>query len=325
MQVTMQNTRGSKPRSVFLWSLATAFLTVGLIVFGAVVRVTDSGLGCGNEWPLCDGRIVPPLDNLTAWIEWLHRLFAVLIGLFGLVTLAMAWRAYRKHDAVVLNAVLISAGLFLLQSALGALVVVLDLPPTFVTLHLGTAMLLLGGLLSAAVMAHYRPRQRSKVSNTTTLIYANTFLSLIIILTGALVRGSGATLACVEWPTCINGSVLPLEYGQLAIIHMTHRLAVAVMGLTLVLLTWQVWRTRELLTFQIAFAATVTYFAQAVVGAFYVLSVGAPFWGAAHVGMAAATWALLVVLSVVEALNTGQIQLNTSETWNLQSEALPQS
>jgi heme A synthase len=325
MQAMTQKSAGGQPRAVFLWSLATALLTVGLIVFGAVVRVTDSGLGCGNEWPLCDGRIVPPLDNLTAWIEWLHRLFAVLIGLFGLVTLGLAWRAYRKQDTVVLNAVLISAGLFLLQSGLGALVVVLDLPPTFVTLHLGTAMLLLGGLLAAAVMARYRPRQRRSVSNTTTLIYANTFLSLVIILTGALVRGSGATLACVEWPTCIGGSILPLEYGQLAVIHMTHRLAVAVMGLTLILLTWQVWRTREPLTFQIALAATITYFAQAGVGALYVLSVGAPFWGAAHVGMAAATWALLVVLSVVEALNTGQIRLNTSETWNQQSQALPQS
>ncbi|MCS6834554.1 MAG: COX15/CtaA family protein [Anaerolineae bacterium] len=325
MQAAVRNGGASKPHAVFLWSLATAFLTAGLIVFGAVVRVTDSGLGCGNEWPLCNGTIIPPLDNLTAWIEWLHRLFAVLIGLCGLMTLRVAWRAYRKQDTVILNAVLVSAGLFLLQSALGALVVVLDLPPTFVTLHLGTAMLLLGGLLMAAVMTRYRPRQRSRVSNTTTLIYANTFLSLVIILTGALVRGSGATLACVEWPTCINGSVLPLEYGQLAVIHMIHRLAVAVMGLTLVLLTWQVWRTRDRLTFQISLAATVTYFAQAGVGAFYVLSVGAPFWGAAHVGMAAATWALLVVLSAVEALNTGQIQLNTSETWNPQSEALPQS
>jgi len=325
MQTTLQNVRAGRPRAVFLWSLATAFLTVGLIVFGAVVRVTDSGLGCGNEWPLCDGTIVPPLDNLTAWIEWLHRLFAVLIGLFGLVTLSLAWRAYRKQDTIVLNVVLLSAGMFLVQSTLGALVVVLDLPPTFVTLHLGTAMLLLGGLLAAAVMAWYRPKQRGSFSNTTTLIYANTFLSLVIILSGALVRGSGATLACVEWPTCINGSVLPLDYGQLALIHMTHRLVVGVMGLTLLLLVWQVWRTREALTVQIALAAALSYFAQAGVGAMYVLSVGAPVWGAAHVGMAAATWALLVVLSVIEALNVGQIKLNASETWNPQSEALPQS
>ncbi|MBL8157211.1 MAG: COX15/CtaA family protein, partial [Anaerolineae bacterium] len=42
-------------------ALITALLTLGLIVFGAVVRVTDSGLGCGNHWPLCNGTVIPPL------------------------------------------------------------------------------------------------------------------------------------------------------------------------------------------------------------------------------------------------------------------------
>ena len=54
-------------RAFFTLALTTAALTLGLIVFGAVVRVTDSGLGCGNHWPLCNGSIFPPLDNITAW------------------------------------------------------------------------------------------------------------------------------------------------------------------------------------------------------------------------------------------------------------------
>ena len=115
------------------------------------MRVTDSGLGCGNQWPLCHGTIFPPLDNLTAWIEWLHRLFAILIGLLGLATLFVAIRAYRSQNRMVLWATVAAAVLFALQSALGALVVVLDLPPTMVTMHLGTAMLLLGALLVATI------------------------------------------------------------------------------------------------------------------------------------------------------------------------------
>ena len=134
-------------------AMTTALLTIGLIVFGAVVRVTDSGLGCGNQWPLCNGTIFPPLDNLTAWIEWLHRLFAALIGVFGLVTLYLAIRAYRKRNRAVLRATVVAAALFIIQSALGAIVVIFDLPPTMVTLHLGTAMLLLAALLVAAIGA----------------------------------------------------------------------------------------------------------------------------------------------------------------------------
>ncbi|MCL4254282.1 MAG: COX15/CtaA family protein, partial [Anaerolineae bacterium] len=85
-----EQTLSKQPRSFITLAMTTALLTAGLITFGAVVRVTDSGLGCGNSWPLCDGTIIPPLDNLTAWIEWSHRLFAMLIGVFGLAMLFLA-------------------------------------------------------------------------------------------------------------------------------------------------------------------------------------------------------------------------------------------
>src|SRR5262249_15656855 len=159
----------------------------GLIVFGAVVRVTDSGLGCGNHWPLCNGSIIPPLNNLTAWIEWLHRLFALLIGLFGLARLVVAIRAYRKHDKAILGATIAAAILFAVESMLGWIVVLLDLPPTMVTLHLGTALLLFAALLLAAVMATYRPSSHYKPDHVTTIGYVTAALSFVIILTGALV------------------------------------------------------------------------------------------------------------------------------------------
>src|SRR5258707_10474596 len=92
------------PRSRLFTRLAfaTALFTLGLVVVGAVVRVTDSGLGCGNQWPTCNGSLFPPLDNLTAWIEWTHRLFAVLIGIFGVGMLGGAIRAYRQEQKSIL-------------------------------------------------------------------------------------------------------------------------------------------------------------------------------------------------------------------------------
>lgn len=296
-------------------SLTTVLLTVGLIIFGAVVRVTDSGLGCGNDWPLCDGRIFPPLDNLTAWIEWLHRLFAALIGVFGLMMLFSAWRAYRKSDTGVLKYTVWAAVLFTVQSLLGAIVVIFELPPTFVTLHLGTAMLLLGALIVALVRAWYQPARnaisavQSGDDPVRTLVYLNAIFSLVIILTGALVRGSGATLACVDWPFC-NGEIFPFSQGQLAMIHMIHRVAVLALGITLMLLLWNVFKFRsDGISRNLALAAFVVYLMQVGVGAMYVISVAGPEWGAAHVGMAATTWGLLVVLSAVEAIN------HTSSNW----------
>ncbi|MDE2776481.1 MAG: COX15/CtaA family protein [Chloroflexota bacterium] len=285
-------------------SLSTAALTLGLIVFGAVVRVTESGLGCGTDWPLCNGTIFPPLDNITAWIEWLHRLFALLIGFFGLATLAAAWRSYRQDNRRVLRMTIAAAILFVAQSALGAIVVFLELPPTFVTLHLGVAMLLLAALLGAAVLAWRLPTPARHSDSIPLQAAANAAMAFVVILTGALVRGSGATLACTTWPLCDGGVILPVAQGQLAIINMIHRLSVAAMSVALFILIWQVHRYRtEPLTRRIALGAAVTHIVQIVAGALFVLSSAGREWGALHVGLAAAVWGLLVTLAIMEGMN----------------------
>ena len=312
MAFVNQQKQPSRPNSFIALSLATALLTLGLIVFGAVVRVTDSGLGCGNEWPLCHGTIFPPLDNLTAWIEWLHRLFALLIGLLGLATLAAARRS-RNQRALTLT--LAAAGLFILQSGLGAVVVALDLPPTFVTMHLGVAMLLLAALLAASVTAWHQPKISYQADAVSRLAYINAVFALLIILTGALVRGSGATFACTQWPLCHNGVLLPLEQGQLAHIHMLHRFSVAAQALTIAILVWQILQNRaDPLIRQIALAAGAAYLLQIATGAMFIFSIASPEWGVVHVGLAAATWGLLVILAVIETLNHRRFLPNRTES-----------
>jgi heme A synthase len=53
---------------------AAAACTYALIVLGAVVRITGSGLGCGDDWPVCHGRLIPSLADIATLIEWSHRL-----------------------------------------------------------------------------------------------------------------------------------------------------------------------------------------------------------------------------------------------------------
>lgn len=300
-------------------AFATALLTIGLIVFGAVVRVTDSGLGCGNHWPLCNGTIFPPLDNLTAWIEWLHRLFAVLIGILGIGMLVTSWSGFRKSNSRVLKITILAAGLYVVVAGLGRYVVLHDLNPNLVTLHLGVAMLLLACFVTAALFATYRPTVRAKNDRFSALAYVTTALVFVIILTGALVRGSGATLACTDWPVC-NGQVFPFEQGQLQVIHMMHRFAVVGLGLALVLLVRSAYANRQAGNVRrLAIGALVFYLAQAGIGAMFVMSRAEPIWGAAHVGFAAATWALLVTLSVIETMNSRESEV--LKEW--QSKRLP--
>ncbi len=294
-------------------------MTVGLIAVGGIVRVSDSGLGCGNHWPLCNGTIIPPLDNLNAWIEWSHRLFALLIGVFGLASLITAIVAYRKTNRPAIYITALAALLFALQSALGAIVVKLDLPPTSVTLHLGTAMFLLAALIWATIRATYRPKLNYPRDGFTALLYITTALSFVIIMTGALVRGSGATLACVDWPLC-NGALFPAGQGQLAIIHMLHRVAVLALGISLVMLVVSALRHRpEGRVRTLAVLAFVGYLSQAGIGALLVLSGAAPLWGAGHVLFAALTWALLITLTIVETMNSRAAHGETDATWQARS------
>src|SRR5688572_10479877 len=80
--------------------LATGIATFLLIVVGGVVRVSDSGLGCGpagsgfNGWPFCNGDVAPGLD-LNAVIEYTHRVLAVVVGAMILALFIAAWRRYR--------------------------------------------------------------------------------------------------------------------------------------------------------------------------------------------------------------------------------------
>ncbi|MDZ4670071.1 MAG: COX15/CtaA family protein [Phototrophicales bacterium] len=295
------------PRAFINLAMTTTLFTVGLITFGGIVRVTDSGLGCGNSWPLCNGTIFPPLDNVTAWIEWSHRLIAIAIGLLGIGMLVFAWQGYRRNNPTVMTITLVAAALYAFQSGLGAIVVIFDLPPTMVTLHLASAMLLLGALLVSAILAWHRPPSRpTSRDNVTTLAYVTMALSLIIILTGALVRGSGATLACPDYPLC-NGEILPFNQGALETVHMMHRLAVVGLGFMLIMLVWYVYRGgRSALLRRLSLLALVLYFTQAGVGALFVLTSASPIWGASHVALASSVWALLVAISAIDTLNSQQ-------------------
>jgi len=308
------------PRLFMTLAMVAALLALGLIVLGAVVRVTDSGLGCGDDWPLCNGTIFPPLNNVTAWIEWSHRLVAMSIGVFGIGMLVTVFRSHRSNRLAV-GATVLAAILYALQSGIGRGVVKAELSLTLVAFHLGTAMLLLAALTVAAVAGRYRAGLGYARDNVTTLVYINAALSLVVILLGAMVRGSGATLACTDWPLC-NGQVLPFAQGQLATIHMIHRFAVLALGITLLMLVWYAYQYRPAGRARAMATLTfVLYLAQAGVGAMFVMSAAGPLLGAAHVGLAAATWALLVVFSTVEMLNTGE---QPETQWKPQSEPLSQ-
>jgi heme A synthase len=235
-------------------ALATAVATLVLIVIGGIVRVSDSGLGCGpadsglHGWPFCNGDLVPGVD-LNAIIEYSHRTVAGIVGLMMLSLAVLAWRRHRGHRAIV-RASFAAAGLVIAQGLLGAATVEEGLDETLVALHLGLAMILLAlviyiwraakpGVAGADPPAG-GPRLRG-------LSVASSGLVLATIVAGGYMAGTqkygrpdyqlgdGAHHACgKEFPTC-NGDFLPFGQARLVDIHLTHRVF---MYVATVLVVW---------------------------------------------------------------------------------------
>ncbi|HEX3274372.1 MAG TPA: heme o synthase [Gemmatimonadales bacterium] len=215
-----------------------AALAMGLIVLGGVVRITGSGMGCGDHWPRCDGQWFPPLD-LPTLIEISHRWVAALVSLLVAAVAVTAWRRHRREPALRTPASL-ALGLLVAQVLLGAVTVKLALPPWVIITHLANAMILLAVLMTLALRARdvgraeeasAPPRAASTGRHADhRLVLSTAALGFIVILFGAQVANFHAGLLCLGFPLC-DGGVLP-PAGRLAALHWTHRvLAFAFFGL----------------------------------------------------------------------------------------------
>src|SRR4051812_9047494 len=117
------------------WSGAA--LALGLIVLGGVVRITGSGMGCGDHWPRCHGEWFPPLD-LPTMIEIGHRWAAALLSVVVLAIAGVGWTHHRS-EPYLRNPATLALVLLIVQVLLGAVTVKLSLPAWVVITHLANA------------------------------------------------------------------------------------------------------------------------------------------------------------------------------------------
>jgi len=278
------------------WTAAAA--TYLLIVLGAVVRITGSGMGCGDHWPLCNGHLFPPLNDIGTVIEWSHRLVAALVSALVVGLAGYAWWLSRQVSSSipglppgVSRAPFVALGLLVLQVLLGAITVKLALPPWTVILHLGTAMLLLATLLVAA-----SPPGTGFVLQPGTITLLS--LAFVTLLFGALTANLGAAAACTGFPLC-NNQIWP-SGGGLAVIQWIHRLLAY--ALTASVVVWalrsgrrEAWRVAALVIVQVTLG-----------GATVLLGLPRGLQ-AAHVAVGAAVWAGLVIAKAT-TIRTAQLR-----------------
>jgi heme A synthase len=226
-------------------ALATIFMTFLLVIIGGIVRVSDSGLGCGpadsgfHGWPFCNGNVVPGLDINTI-IEYSHRTVAGIVGLMMIALAVLAWRRHRANRPLV-RAGTAAAVLVMAQGLLGAATVENNLDETLVATHLGLAMIFFA--LTIFIWRASKPEnQGAEPANGgrgfRPLAIVASGLAFCTIVAGGYMAGTqnygradyqlgdGAHHACgKEFPTC-NGEFLPFGDTRLVDIHLTHRVFV---------------------------------------------------------------------------------------------------
>lgn len=202
----------------------TILVTYLLIVFGGYVASSNSGMGCGPDWPLCNGLLIPILKGATL-IEFTHRVIGAILVILTVTLFLMILRAN-----VDLNVRLVAwgmIGLLTVQVLLGAIVVVLDLPAIVVTIHLLIAMFYLFSL----IWIWMKLVQKDLHQHTYTSLSAPLHKSIInhlnvtlVLLTltlafGAYIKHQSYGLVC-GWLGC-GDAILPVTIPQ--VLQSIHR------------------------------------------------------------------------------------------------------
>ena len=211
------------------YSLLTFAVACTHLIFGAIVRISGSGMGCGNNWPRCYGSFFPPLNRPDLIIEVTHRYLAsiLLLSLIGLMIAAYRRRAEPGVGGVggVLRSATLAVTLGFTAAILGAITVKLGNAPLATLAHWTVAMSLVatvvatviraggfGGEAAHGVAASNSTRQASMAAAGMAL--------LAVVMGGLTAKYPGASVACQKFPLCgPNPDVVP---GAIHI-QLTHR------------------------------------------------------------------------------------------------------
>jgi heme A synthase len=187
------------PFARFAWGLLA--YDVAVVAWGAYVRATGSGAGCGRHWPLCNGEVVPRAPRVQTLVELSHRLSSGLAMVLTLVLLVWAVRAYPKGH-VVRGGAAVSMALMVLESLIGAGLVLFELVAhdasmkraLSVSLHLVNTFLLLGSTVLTAWWASGGSRPRLRGQGALAWAAALPLAAMFLVGISGVVTALGDTL-----------------------------------------------------------------------------------------------------------------------------------
>lgn len=292
------------PFALFAW--ANVAYTVLVILWGAFVRATGSGAGCGDHWPLCDGQVIPRAPDVEQLIEFSHRATSglALLGVLGMV--AWAWRAYPRGH-IVRRGAFVSLIFMLLEALIGAGLVLFELVATnvsaaravIIALHLANTFLLLGAMALTAWWAGGGAPLRLRGAGRLGWALGASLIGTLIVGSSGAITALGDTL--LQLGAIPGGVSQPLSGAHpLVQLRVVHPVLGTLVGVAAILLARMVARERpEPAVRRLAWGLSGLFLAQIALGGLNV-TLKAPVWmQLAHLLMADLVWLCLVLLSAV--------------------------
>src|SRR5882724_6045849 len=287
------------PLAHFAWFVVA--YNVAVIVWGAYVRATGSGAGCGSHWPLCNGEFLPTTPQTQTVIEFTHRVTSGVSLVLVAILLIWCWRRTTKGDWPRWSAVAAAVLLFN-EALLGALLVLVDhlggldrsTPHAlFLCLHFGNTLFLLAALALTATWISSGGRRFSAVR--TPYLTIATGLGLVSVMVIGM-TGSLASLGDTIFPADSLRHAVAQDFSSssptLLRLRVLHPIAVVIGSLYVLWLLQAFWRKRERSPWM-----PVALTAQIALGTMNVMLLTPVWLQMAHLLVAEIFWMLLVLAS----------------------------
>ena len=281
--------------------VVSSTMTCLLVIMGGVVCITESGAGC-PDWPACYGQLIPP-PLADAIIEYSHRFAAMLTTPLIIASAVIGWRRYRAIRWIS-RPLLAAVALTFAVIVFGALAVLRGLSPWAATLDLGSALLVLALMVTAAVVSVARrdgtglnDRLVFKTPLSRLALWA-AILTYVTLLSGIAAADPGSIERCFGWPM-FNGISAPVDgYDWL---QLARRVVAVAAGIAVVATVIQTLHRNARMTRTAAWLGAV-FLVEAVVSVFtpmlgYFILLKVLYSAAAGVA-----WALLIALLVQTGL-----------------------
>ncbi|MEN9938567.1 MAG: hypothetical protein RLZZ387_5146 [Chloroflexota bacterium] len=289
--------------STFAWGALGYNLLV--ILWGAYVRASGSGAGCGSHWPLCNGQVIPRPEQIETMVEFTHRLTSGVALLTAIALVVWSRRAYPSGH-IVRRGANYSLIFMVIEALLGAGLVLFELVAhnasltraISMSLHLVNTFLLVGAMSLTAWWASGGAPVRLRGQGTFSWLLGGGLFSLLLVGVSGAVIALGDTLFFAHTRSGGSEETLPWLASAIVSIRVVHPAIAIAAGAFIVGVAWYVSAARPAQsTRTLAAGLTAIYLIQLAAGAINV-ALQVPIWmQLIHLLLADLVWIFAVLLT----------------------------